>query len=253
MALPGAGFIALWNDIAAVRGDYDSWHTTEHVPQRLGVEGILRAYRYVRSAGELPRYLTLYALADLAVLNSDAYRSLVREPTSWTESMRPDFRNFLRVVCRTTATTGEGVGGYAAVRTTRTFGRPQARLISMELLAMDGVSAVHVGDIDFDAKGLDLDLDSAPAVKDATGVLVVEGYDATKLRGSCESVDLEAFATPSSPFSGWTFYDLAFELRKEDLSPKGGVARRTLRESGAAQTFGGEPQGARAAPPAAAR
>jgi hypothetical protein len=231
MTLPGAGFIALWNDIAAGRDDYDTWHTTEHVPQRLGVEGFLGARRYVRCAGSLPHYLTLYALADLDVLDSDAYRGLIRAPTVWTESMRPDFRNFSRVVCRTAATAGQGVGGYGAVRRTSKAGREEVLALCEELLALDGISGVHFGEVDSSASGLDLKLNSAPAVEGAAGVLLVEGYEEEKLRRSCETLDLGRRTGIVMPLD-WTFYKLAFALRREDIFSRGsGVERNVSRPS----------------------
>ena len=68
------------------------------LPERMTVDGFLSAHRYVLEAGGLPKYFTLYALGDLAALNSESYLRLIREPTAaQTRGVRPDFRGFLRL------------------------------------------------------------------------------------------------------------------------------------------------------------
>ena len=48
MALRGSAFLALWNDFDPARdAEYNCWHTFEHVPERVGIEGILAGRRYV--------------------------------------------------------------------------------------------------------------------------------------------------------------------------------------------------------------
>ena len=46
MALAGTAFLALWNDFDPARDEeYNCWHTFEHVPERVGIEGILTGQR----------------------------------------------------------------------------------------------------------------------------------------------------------------------------------------------------------------
>ena len=41
------GLLAVWNDIAAEdEAEFNAWYVEEHVPERLGVPGILSARRY---------------------------------------------------------------------------------------------------------------------------------------------------------------------------------------------------------------
>jgi hypothetical protein len=101
MAERAHGLLVLWNDVdPAVEVEYEDWHANEHVPERLTVPGILWGRRYGRvGAGAMPRYLTLYGLRDAAVLESEAYRRLLREPTPASRRMRPALRNVCRWVC----------------------------------------------------------------------------------------------------------------------------------------------------------
>jgi hypothetical protein len=211
MSLPGEGFIALWNDVDPCRSDYDRWHTIEHVPERMTVAGFLRAHRYVRSHGCLPEYFTLYALAELETLNRDAYLNLVAEPTAWSRNMRPDIRNFIRRVCRTIATCGEGVGGYAALALTSDLETNDAKRICQELLERDGVCAAHFGVLDTNAVPLEIDVEQTNLPPQAAGLFLVEGYSDVSLLRSCQALD------QSSPTSNeWSLYKLAFELRGVD-------------------------------------
>ncbi|RXT46405.1 hypothetical protein B6S44_26730 [Bosea sp. Tri-44] len=95
-----SAFLVFANDVdPAQREAYERWHGGHHVPQRLTVPGILRATRY-RVSGGTPEYLTVYDLADLAVLDSPAYRLLAEQPDAVTQAMRPYLRNPLRLACR---------------------------------------------------------------------------------------------------------------------------------------------------------
>jgi hypothetical protein len=66
---------------------FNAWYDEEHVPLRLGVPGFLsgRRYQAVEDAG--PRYLALYDLASVEVLQTDAYRRLWREPSDRERAM----------------------------------------------------------------------------------------------------------------------------------------------------------------------
>jgi hypothetical protein len=115
MPLAGTAFLALWNDIDRPREpEYDQWHTLEHVPERVAVEGFHGARRYVNRRRDAHRYFTLYEVDDAAVLDSPQYRDLVDRPTPWSASMRNDFSNFVRVVCETSVSVGTGIGAAIA-------------------------------------------------------------------------------------------------------------------------------------------
>lgn len=93
-------FLIFANDVdPAQREAYESWHGGHHVPQRLTVPGMLRATRYLAVDGGGPAYLTVYDLADIAVLDQPAYRRLAEQPDAVTQAMRPHLRNPLRLAC----------------------------------------------------------------------------------------------------------------------------------------------------------
>jgi hypothetical protein len=99
--MTSSAFLVFANDVdPAQREAYERWHGGHHVPQRLTVPGILRATRYQAVGGGSPGYLTVYDLADIAVLNSPEYRRLAEQPDAVTQAMRPYLRNPLRLACR---------------------------------------------------------------------------------------------------------------------------------------------------------
>ena len=133
MAIAEQDRSASGDDVEPAReAEYNLWHTSEHVPERCGIPGILEARRYVAPARDHHRYFTLYDLRDLAVLASPSYRDLVQQPTPWSAAMRPAFRNFLREPCGILATAGIGIGA-AAVWWSRS--RPRRRAGSSRVCA----------------------------------------------------------------------------------------------------------------------
>jgi hypothetical protein len=110
--------LALWNDVdPAFDEQYNRWHADEHVPERLTVPGILWGHRYGTGAGErMPRYLTLYGLQSVDVLESEAYRQLLDQPTPMSRTMRPRLRNVSRWVCKLHEQTDLDKAAHLAVR-----------------------------------------------------------------------------------------------------------------------------------------
>lgn len=94
--------LALWNDVTPeLDASYNDWHANEHVPERLGVPGMLWGYRFqAQPETSGPRYLTLYGMRDVQVLESDPYRRLLSHPTPASARMRPHLHNVSRWVCQ---------------------------------------------------------------------------------------------------------------------------------------------------------
>lgn len=64
--------------------ELNAWYDTEHLPERAAIDGIETARRFV-SIGDGPRYLAIYDLASLDVLDGAAYRAVSGEKFSpWT-------------------------------------------------------------------------------------------------------------------------------------------------------------------------
>jgi hypothetical protein len=89
-------FIAM-NPAAEHENEFNEWYNTEHLPQLGAVPGVLCARRY-RGTGATQRYAAIYHLANADVTNSAAWKAAANTP--WTERMRPQFRDLLRLDCR---------------------------------------------------------------------------------------------------------------------------------------------------------
>ena len=78
MTAPG-GILAIWNDCA--RGEealYEHWYRSEHLAERVGIEGFVAGWRYGAVQGS-PSYLTHYETTSPSVLRSAAYRARLSE------------------------------------------------------------------------------------------------------------------------------------------------------------------------------
>jgi len=68
----------------AFEEEFNAWYDTEHLPERLAVPGFESALRFVCLSGH-PRYLAMYDLARLEVLDSPEYLRVAFENSSpWT-------------------------------------------------------------------------------------------------------------------------------------------------------------------------
>jgi hypothetical protein len=107
-------FLALWNSIAssAAAPEYETWHTFEHVPERVGLPGFIEARRYRAQPAPgqhdaAPRYFTLYWLSSLDALQTPQYHDVFTHPTPWSGRMRRQLREFMRQPCTLAATAGQ--------------------------------------------------------------------------------------------------------------------------------------------------
>jgi hypothetical protein len=177
----GGAVLALWNGVEASQTqEYNAWHTREHVAERISVPGMIGARRYVKSGGPLPDYLTLYAMNDTDVLRSDAYRSLLENPTAWSRAMRPHFHSFMRLCCRRLLSIGGGLGGALAaiVVDDATDLRSEALRKGLEsLLQEPGILAAHVLERDRDVPDVPFKIGGATPDFPTAGAIFLEGYD----------------------------------------------------------------------------
>ncbi len=191
-------FLALWNDLRPGReAEYDAWHTREHVPERIAAPGFRSGRRYARGDHPVHRWFTLYEVDGMAAFETPEYRDLLANPTPWSASMRPDFRNFLRAPCEEIGAAGFGIGAALAVLRLP----DESALAGLPAIAASpGVVRTRLGRrAASDAPRIGAGDSGAP--DDFRAVLLIEALD----RAAAE----RAFALGGSPASGGV-YDLAF-------------------------------------------
>lgn len=112
----GNAVLAIWCDVdPSQETRFNAWHIHEHLPERLGIPGFLRARRYEAIGASSPRsarFFTLYETQTIDVIASPAYLERLDNPTPLTRRSVSLMENMRRSALRVTATTGQGMGGY---------------------------------------------------------------------------------------------------------------------------------------------
>jgi hypothetical protein len=215
---PRAGaFLALWNGIsdAPLQAEYETWHTFEHVPERVGMPGFLEARRYRADAvdGQAPQYFTCYWLEHADALRTPHYQDLLDRPTPWSARMRGVLRDFVRVPCALGGRHGSSnatqlVALHLAADATR-FANTAPALLQRLVDEAAAVCAQWGSSLEASAHPLG----NAPA----DGVVVLlEGLEGAALLAAAQGLlrDLAGSATPVSPPRGFT---LSTQVRQDEL------------------------------------
>ena len=225
MSLQGTAFLALWNDFDPARDDeYNCWHAFEHVPERVGIDGVLSGRRYIaRERNDRWRYFTLYELDGLDTLSGPSYMDVVDRPSDWSLSMRPSFRNFFRQPCMTELSIGQGHGACMAtyrVPLSAPAESSQWGALLKPVVESAALVAIHLGRVDTSAR---FPLGNAVA-EDAAGVpyvLLLEGTDRGQLERAIPRVlaAIRETLNPDGPIAG-ECYDVASTVEKRDLADR---------------------------------
>jgi hypothetical protein len=217
--------LAIWHDIAeAGEADYNRWHTRQHMAERLGIPGFLCSRRYAGPDLKKERYFTFYEAATLEVFNSDGYRARLNTPSAWSMRTQPHHVNFVRSACMVGATVGRGYGGAMGTVRIESLGSDRADFeaaaepMAATLLAMDGVTGVHVG---FSMPSVtNVRTEETRLRKDTSegvfaAVIMVEGIGRNAVEQVMPKVQSVIRAVGSPVLGPATVYDLAYLLLPE--------------------------------------
>lgn len=110
MALLGKAAVAMWWDILpAQREEFQEWHSREHFPERMGIEGFLRGSRWSNIDGG-PGFFVMYELASYETLTSAGYLQSLNNPSPWSAKMMPHHLHMVRSQCKVLSSFGAGLG-----------------------------------------------------------------------------------------------------------------------------------------------
>ncbi len=225
MALKGAAFLALWNDFDPARDDdYNRWHTFEHVPERVGIDGVLSGRRYIARERSDRRYFTLYELRDLAALDGASYLDVVEHPTAWTLTMRASFRNFLRRPCATEFSVGQGhgaaLGAYPFALSAEIDPQEWEAMVGFIVQGASAV-ALHIGRVDTTAN-FPLPNATPEPVVGVPYVLLIEGTERIQVAKAAQAA-MAAIAEGNEIAAAMTgdVFDLAYTVQSNDLAAPG--------------------------------
>jgi hypothetical protein len=119
----GRAAVAMWWDIAAeMEREFEHWHSSEHMPERLSIPGFRRGTRWRSSAGA-SSYFVLYEARTFATISSGPYLERLNDPTPWSRILMPHHRNMVRSLCRVRWSSGAFVS--RALLTLRLASRPR--------------------------------------------------------------------------------------------------------------------------------
>lgn len=141
MAFLGQAAVAMWWNMAAEhREEFQHWHSHEHFPERMGVQGFLRGSRW-SSVDTAEGFFVLYELEDYETLTSAGYLERLNNPTPWSTKMMPHHRDMVRSQCRLLHSTGGGIARHAlTVRLSPAEGRDAEQLGHLSALGASFVS-----------------------------------------------------------------------------------------------------------------
>lgn len=224
---PGA-FLALWNSISspALQPEYETWHTMEHVPERVGLPGFIEASRYRSwepTAHGTPLYFTCYWLDSLDALDSAPYRDVFTHPTPWSARMRTGLSDFFRLPCRL----GGLVGPSSASQLCTLHVQGEADVLAdaldaalHALVARAGVVSAQWGWVQ--ASG-DFPIANRASVGSATAhgseaVVLLQGLDRSTLSTSAAQL-VDTLAPMVGLVSPPAFFELLSQVRQDALAP----------------------------------
>lgn len=219
MPLAGRGMLLTSMDVdAADEADFNRWYNSEHLQERVAIEGFLEARRYVAHTAS-PKYLCLYSTRTVEVLDSPAYRTRLATPTEWSKKTMARFENMIRAVARITISRGTGRGAaLGIIRLRPQDGRAETLraglAAKLDPVGLDGIISMHL-------------IESDPALSGPTAEIPSAGAGAGDWYVLIDGTDADAVATvlatrfntapPQAMQISSGIYRLMWDLAKSDL------------------------------------
>src|SRR5450432_2756447 len=223
MPLAGKAMLLTSMDIdPSDEADFNRWYDREHFEERVAIEGFLEARRYVAHQGS-PKYLCLYSTATFEVLDSPAYRKALTNPTEWSKTTLPRFKNMIRAIARITVSRGQGRGAALGIIRLRPVAGSEDTLRAalrekLDPEKLDGIVAMHLIESD---RALSKPITDDPKVSDpgsgdwfvlidVTEVNAISAVIAARFTGSA------VFGSAAQISSG--IYKLMWDLASSDVA-----------------------------------
>lgn len=222
-----SAFLALWNSISSpqLQLEYDTWHTFEHVPERVGLPGFIEARRY-RSHDGPPtqplRYFTCYWLASIDALSTPRYRNVFTHPTPWSTRMRTELRDFLRLPCTLSGACGESSAPQLATVHFSGDAAGFATLAEARLGQLVNRAAVVCAQWGTAVMSADFPIaNRTSAAKAASAdteyVVMLQSFDRAALRAHTHEL-VQTLAPVAMAVSAPAFFELLSQVRQDELA-----------------------------------
>jgi hypothetical protein len=192
--MTGAGFIAIWSDIAPeIETDYLHWLTREHTTERVSTPGFLAVRVFRALHVEVNRFFILYELQAPDVVGSPAYLERLNAPTPWSKRMMPNLGNFVRGGGRIVASFGTGQGGFASAIPLDSPLPGDAEGWMQKTAGLDRVAAVRAFETDVAQSSIKTDERSMRASDSSfKSLLLVEALDENALAAALTALSAAA-------------------------------------------------------------
>src|SRR4051794_37528630 len=228
MPLAGKGMLLTSMDVdAADKTDFNRWYDSEHLEERVAIEGFVEARRYVAHHGS-PKYLCLYSTESFDVLDSPAYRAALARPTQWSKTTMARFKNMIRAVARITISRGKGRG--AALGTVRIRpsgdGSELRRLLEDRLdpQGLDGIISMHLIESDAALSRPIGDASSAANPGAADWFVLIDGTGVDAVASVVAARFADGTGLKPATVISTGVYTLMWDLAKSDIASDRGRA-----------------------------
>jgi len=188
---PGAqGILLGMNNVEpSAEAEFNRWYQQQHLSERLAVPGFKTVKRY-RALEAAQKYLVVYECESVEVLQSEAYQERLAQPTPWTQTIMPSFRDTSRTALREDWVLGNGTGSVIALLHCMPMEGQHAQALNFlsqrlgpELMANDSILRVALWRADNSATGeatAEMSLRGAPDLR-ANWVICAEGIEDVQL------------------------------------------------------------------------
>ena len=199
--------------------EYETWHTFEHVPERVGLPGFVQARRY-RVVEDPTRYFTCYWVASLDTFSTPAYQAVFKHPTPWSARMRMELRDFSRMPCTTGGTYGNSSA--SALSTLRLGSAAPAFVAHLDacLRQMVNQGSLVCAQWGLAAPSNDFPLPNVelgPAGPGQDFVVMLQHLDTQTLRNSTEALLQSLDTLVTSPIQA-AYFELLTQVRQDELT-----------------------------------
>ena len=160
MSLLGKAVLVNWGGVVKSKEvDYNSWHSLEHMPERINISGFLRGFRAVGIKGTdiNHKYFMMYEASEKKVFESKEYLDRLNDPTDWTKSILSNYLSPSRTICDVLDSQSIGFSGFIATirflhnKLDEEFKIEKIKSITKIIIKFPGITGTHIllGDKNF--------------------------------------------------------------------------------------------------------
>ena len=153
MSLLGSAVLVNWGGIVESKeAEYNSWHSKEHMPERIALPGFLRGCRAIGipETNVNHKYFMMYEAERKDVFVSRKYLERLNNPSKWTKNILSNYISPSRTICSVITSKSVGFGGWiGTVRFLNKDIEPENHVEKLKLsvpqtIKLEGITGMHV-------------------------------------------------------------------------------------------------------------